>query len=78
MPIMAPLADMVGVSRQTAVMAFQFGDGLSNLLWPTCGIVTVCGLGNISLQKWWKWFMPLFGLIFLAQVVFVSIANVIF
>ena len=78
MPIMAPLADMVGVSRQTAVMAFQFGDGLSNLLWPTCGIVTVCGLGNISLQKWWKWFMPLFGLIFLTQVVFVSIANVIF
>lgn len=78
MPIMAPLADILGVSRQTAVMAFQFGDGLSNLLWPTCGIVTVCGIGGISLQKWWKWFLPLCGILFLMQMVFVGIANVIF
>lgn len=34
MPIMAPLADVLGVTRQTAVSAFQFGDGLSNLIWP--------------------------------------------
>lgn len=78
MPIMAPLADLLGVSRQTAVMAFQFGDGLSNLVWPTCGIVIVCGLGGISLQKWWKWFMPLAGILFVMQMVFVGVANVIF
>lgn len=78
MPIMAPLADLLGVNRQTAVLAFQFGDGLSNLVWPTCGCVTVCGLGNISLQKWWKWFMPLCGILFAMQMVFVGIANVIY
>lgn len=78
MPIMAPLADMVGVSRQTACLAFQFGDGLSNLLWPTCGIVTVCGIGDIPLQKWWKWFIPLFAIIFATQVVFITIAQFVF
>ena len=39
MPIMAPLADILGVSRQTAVLAFQYGDGLSNSLWPTSGVL---------------------------------------
>ena len=38
MPIMFPLADLVGVSRQVAVLAFQFGDGLSNIVWPTLGL----------------------------------------
>ena len=51
MPIMAQLADIIGVSRQTAVLAFQFGDGLSNIFWPTADIVIICGLGGISLQK---------------------------
>ena len=35
MPIMAPLADLLGVNREVAVLAFQFGDGLSNIVWPT-------------------------------------------
>lgn len=77
MPIMAPLADMLGISRQVAVLAFQFGDGLSNILWPTCGIVTVCGIGGIALDKWWKWFLPLCGIILLMQAVFIGIAVMI-
>ena len=77
MPIMAPLADILGVSRQVAVLAFQFGDGLSNILWPTCGIVVVCGIGGIGLDKWWKWFMPLCGILFLMQAVFIGIAVLI-
>ena len=76
MPIMAPLADMVGVSRQVACLAFQFGDGLSNLLWPTCGIVIVCGIGGISLQKWWKWFLPLAGILIAMQAVFIGVAMI--
>jgi len=77
MPIMAPLADILGVSRQVAVLAFQFGDGLSNILWPTCGIVVVCGIGGIALDKWWKWFMPLCGILFLMQVIFIGVAVMI-
>lgn len=77
MPIMAPLSDILGVSRQTAVLAFQFGDGLSNLVWPTSQIVLVCGIAGIPLQKWWRWSLPLIGILFLMQMVFVGIAMAI-
>lgn len=74
MPIMAPLADTLGLSRQVACLAFQFGDGLSNLLWPTGGCVIVCGLADIPYEKWLKWFMPLFGILYVAQMVLLVIA----
>lgn len=77
MPIMAQLADIIGVSRQTAVLAFQFGDGLSNIFWPTADIVIICGLGGISLQKWYKWFTPLFLILFASQAVLLGIATAI-
>ena len=77
MPIMAPLADMVGVSRQVACLAFQFGDGLSNLVWPTCGCVIICALGGIPIQKWWKWFLPLAGILFVMQMVFIALAMML-
>lgn len=77
MPIMAPLADTLDLSRQVACLAFQFGDGLSNLLWPTGGIVIVCGLADIPYQTWLKWFMPLFGILFVAQMVLLEVAVLI-
>jgi uncharacterized ion transporter superfamily protein YfcC len=57
MPVVAPLADMVGVSRQTAILAFQFGDGFSNMLWPT-NCLAPLAFTPISFKKWIKWFMP--------------------
>jgi uncharacterized ion transporter superfamily protein YfcC len=77
MPIMAPLADMLGVSRQVACLAFQFGDGLSNLVWPTCGCVIICALGGIPIEKWWRWFLPLAGILFVMQMIFIALAMVI-
>ena len=71
MPIMSQLSDMIGVSRQTAVLAFQFGDGLSNIFWPTADIVIICGLGGIKLEKW---FTPLFLILLAAQLVMIEIA----
>ncbi|HSO24356.1 MAG TPA: hypothetical protein VLT81_15720, partial [Chondromyces sp.] len=76
MPIMAPLADMLGVSRQVACLAFQFGDGLSNLVWPTCGCVIICAIGGIPLQRWWKWFLPLAGILFVMQMALIALAMV--
>ncbi len=76
MPIMAPLADMLGVSRQVACLAFQFGDGLSNLVWPTCGCVIICALGGIPIQKWWRWFLPLAGILFVMQMALIALAMV--
>ena len=58
MPIMAPLADLLGVSRDTAVLAFQFGDGLSNFLWPTAYPAILAGLASIKVEKWWKFAIP--------------------
>ena len=77
MPIMSQLADILGVTRQTAVLAYQFGGGLTNIYWPTADIVIICGLGGISLQKWYKWFTPLFLILFATQAILLAIATAI-
>lgn len=76
MPIMAPLADMLGVSRQTAVLAFQFGDGYSNMFWPS-GVFLISGLMGVPANKWWRFVAPLFGIMFCLEIVFVCIAVAI-
>lgn len=59
MPIMAPLSDLVGVSRQTAILAFQLGE-LSTPMIPTSGItVGVLALARIPWLTWAKWMVPL-------------------
>lgn len=70
MPLMAPLADMIGLSRQTAVLAFQFGDGFSNMFWPT-SVCTMCGIMSIPVNKWYKFVAPMFGIMFLAQIILI-------
>ena len=55
-PIMAPFSDMVGVSRQAMVLAFQFGDGFTNMLTPTSGVlIAALAMARISYTKWVKW-----------------------
>ena len=55
-PIMAPFADMVGVSRQAMVLAFQFGDGFTNMVTPTSGVlVAALAMARIPYVKWVKW-----------------------
>lgn len=73
MPIMAPLADLVGLTRQQAVLAFQFGDGYSNMFWPT-SVCMICGLMGIPVNKWYKFVAPLFGLMMIAEIVLMSVA----
>lgn len=77
MPIMAPLSDLIGISRQSAVLAFQFGDGLSNILWPTAMAPIMCGIAGIKLEKWWKWIVPLFLLLLLTQGILVALSTVV-
>jgi len=60
MPIMAPFSDYIGLSRQATVMAFQFGDGFTNLITPTSGVlIGVLGVAKIPYQKWVKWITPI-------------------
>ena len=60
MPIMAPLADLTGVTRQTAVLAYQFGDGFTNMLVPTNALLMgMLGLARIPYQRWAAFVVPL-------------------
>ena len=59
MPLMAPLADLVGVSRQAAVLAYQFGDGFTNILVPTNAVlVGILGLAGVPYDRWVRFVMP--------------------
>ncbi len=56
MPIMTQFADQIEVSRQTTVLAFQFGDGFTNMLTPTSGVlIGVLGIARIPYGTWLKW-----------------------
>ncbi|WP_018924040.1 YfcC family protein [Salsuginibacillus kocurii] len=78
MPIMIPLADIVGTTRQTAILAFQLGDGISNILFPTSGyfIATLAAAG-ISWWKWTKFIFPLLIAWTLIGCVYLMIAHFI-
>ncbi|MBM3311833.1 MAG: hypothetical protein FJY80_10025, partial [Candidatus Aminicenantes bacterium] len=59
MPIMAPLGDLVGITRQTSVFAFQLCEYINPIL-PTSGVTMgVLGLAKLRWDKWAKWFLPL-------------------
>lgn len=76
MPIMAPLADLVGVTRQTACIAFQLGDGISNIFTPTSGyFMAGLALAKVPWSKWAKWFLPILGLQYLLGLIFVLVAQ---
>ncbi|MGM8213431.1 YfcC family protein [Virgibacillus sp. W0430] len=76
MPLMTPLADLVGVSRQTAVLAYQFGDGISNIFTPTSGYF-MAGLAaaGITWTKWVRWVWPLIVIQYVLAGVFITIAH---
>ena len=82
MPIMAPFADIIGVSRQATVLAFQFGDGFTNMITPTSGVlIAVLGIARIPYNKWFRWVLPfililiLAGFLLLLPTVFVNLSG---
>ena len=73
MPIMTQFADLIDVSRQTTVLAFQFGDGFTNMLTPTSGVlIGVLGMARIPYGTWlrwvWKFILALIGIGFLLML----------
>lgn len=78
MPIVLPLADLIGVTRQTAVLAYIFGDGFSNLAYPTNPVLLISlGLTVVSYPKWLRWTAKLWLWVILATVAFLGIAVAI-
>jgi len=75
MPLMAPLADLLGLTRQTAVLAFTSGDGFSNSIIPTSGILmAMLALARIPYGRWLRFMMPLFLLLMALSAVFLVVA----
>lgn len=59
MPLMAPLADLVGVSRQVAVLAYQFGDGFTNIMIPTNAVlVGILAMAGVPFDRWMRFVLP--------------------
>jgi uncharacterized ion transporter superfamily protein YfcC len=60
MPMMSQFSDLIGVSRQATVMAYQFGDGFTNMITPTSGVLLgVLSVAKIPYDKWFRWVLPL-------------------
>jgi uncharacterized ion transporter superfamily protein YfcC len=79
MPLMAPLADVLNLDRQTAVFAFTCGDGFSNTIVPTSGILmAMLALAKIPYEKWLKFMLPLFGILILVSGIFLAISVIIY
>ncbi|MBN1583524.1 MAG: YfcC family protein [Anaerolineae bacterium] len=78
MPILLPLADLVGVTRQVTVTAYCFGDGFSNLAYPTNPVLLiVLGLTGISYGRWFKWTWKLWAAVVVLSVAFLWLASAI-
>lgn len=75
MPLMIPLADKVGMTRQTAVLAYQLGDAFTNILAPTGGeILAALAICRVPFSKWVKYLLPLFIIWWLVAFVFLLYA----
>ena len=75
MPLMAPLSDLVGVTRQTAVLAFQMGDGFTNMIIPTSAVLMgVLTLAEVPWPTWARWILPLQAALFALGLVVLAVA----
>ena len=81
-PIMAPFSDLVGVSRQAMVLAFQFGDGFTNMITPTSGVLMAAlAMARVPYEKWVKWIwkgvgiLLILGLLLLVVTLFLPLSG---
>ena len=77
-PLMTPLADLLGITRQTAIFAFTCGDGFANTIIPTSGILmAMLGIAEVPFKQWLRFMLPLFGWLISISAVFLAIAVII-
>jgi len=77
MPMMSQFSDLIGVSRQATVMAYQFGDGFTNMITPTSGVLLgVLSVAKIPYDKWVRWIFPL--MIILISIGFLLLIPTVF
>ena len=75
MPILIPLADLIGMTRQTVILAFNFGDGFSNMLHPTSALLLIAlGFTTVGYTKWIRWTLKAQLMLFLLSMAFLAFA----
>lgn len=78
MPILFPLGDLIGLTRQTSVLAYCFGDGFTNMIYPTNAVLLISlGLASIPYSKWLRWTLKLWAWLLPVVLVFLAIAAAI-
>lgn len=78
MPIMGPLATLLGLTQQTAVLVYQFADGFTNIIIPTQGyLLAGLALAKVPFEKWVKWYWSLFVILIVLGGIFVVISQII-
>jgi uncharacterized ion transporter superfamily protein YfcC len=78
MPILFPLGDLVGLTRQVTVTAYCFGDGFTNMIYPTNAVLLISlSLSTVSYPKWLKWTAKLWAWIIPITIIFLAIAVAI-
>lgn len=76
MPLMVPIADGTGITRQTAVLAYQLGDAFTNIVSPTGGeILAALAICKVPFGKWLKFLLPLFVIWVVMALIFLTIAT---
>jgi uncharacterized ion transporter superfamily protein YfcC len=78
MSTLAPLADLVGITRQATVLAYDIGDGFANMFFPTNALLLIeLGLTVVGYPKWIRWTLPLQGIMFVVSMAFLMFAVAI-
>jgi uncharacterized ion transporter superfamily protein YfcC len=78
LPLMLPLGELIGVNGQLTVLAFQIGDGLTNLINPTLGgLIAMLSLCRVSFDRWVKFIFPLTGVLLALSLIFLLFASFI-
>lgn len=74
-PILVPIGLSLGLSPQSTVLAYQFGDGIANMFWFSYGTLLIfLNYGKVPIDRWYKFFLPLMGIFFILAFVFLAIA----
>lgn len=75
MPIVIPIAEIVGLTAQTSVLAYQLGDGITNLCGPMYGtLLLVCSMGKVPFSKWERFVLPMLAGLFVIACIFLFVA----
>lgn len=74
-PILVPIGLSLGLSSQSTVLAYQFGDGIANMFWFSYGTLLIfLNYGKVPIERWYKFFLPLMGIFFILAFIFLAIA----